>query len=203
MDIWGVGCVFFEMLSLFPLFPGNNEKDQVHKIHNILGTPPRDVLERFQKYASHMDFNFPHVVGTGISQLVPHVSPECLELISKLLIYNPDERMTARQALNYPYFKELRSQETKVAQPNPHKDLGSASPTSGGDEHPVDGVEQPYHQPNKKPKAPEAPADPAAKKRVQQGSKKWPEHGPEAPTEYDDPASNVASSCPLLNSCRP
>lgn len=40
MDIWGVGCVFFEMLSLFPLFPGNNELDQIHRIHNILGTPP-------------------------------------------------------------------------------------------------------------------------------------------------------------------
>lgn len=39
MDYWGIGCVFFEMLSLFPLFPGNNELDQVHKIHNILGTP--------------------------------------------------------------------------------------------------------------------------------------------------------------------
>lgn len=39
MDYWGVGCVFFEILSLFPLFPGNNELDQVHKIHNILGTP--------------------------------------------------------------------------------------------------------------------------------------------------------------------
>ena len=40
MDIWGVGCVFFEVLSLFPLFPGDNELDQIHKIHNILGTPP-------------------------------------------------------------------------------------------------------------------------------------------------------------------
>lgn len=39
MDIWGVGCVFFEMLSLFPLFPGNNELDQINKIHNIMGTP--------------------------------------------------------------------------------------------------------------------------------------------------------------------
>ena len=36
MDIWGVGCVFFEVLSLFPLFPGENELDQIHKIHNIL-----------------------------------------------------------------------------------------------------------------------------------------------------------------------
>jgi len=40
MDIWGVGCVFFEVLSLYPLFPGENELDQIHKIHNIMGTPP-------------------------------------------------------------------------------------------------------------------------------------------------------------------
>jgi len=39
MDIWGAGCVFFEILSLFPLFPGNNELDQINKIHNIMGTP--------------------------------------------------------------------------------------------------------------------------------------------------------------------
>ena len=47
MDIWGVGCVFFEMLALFPLFPGNNELDQIHKIHNIMGTPPPEILENF------------------------------------------------------------------------------------------------------------------------------------------------------------
>jgi renal tumor antigen len=58
MDYWGVGCVFFEVLALFPLFPGNNEMDQVHKIHNILGTPPAELLDKFQKVASHMEFNF-------------------------------------------------------------------------------------------------------------------------------------------------
>ena len=47
MDIWGVGCVFFEILSLFPLFPGDNELDQIHKIHNILGTPPQEILDAF------------------------------------------------------------------------------------------------------------------------------------------------------------
>lgn len=39
MDIWGTGCVMFEIIALFPLFPGRNELDQVHKIHKILGTP--------------------------------------------------------------------------------------------------------------------------------------------------------------------
>ena len=49
MDIWGVGCVFFEIVCLFPLFPGNNELDQIHRIHNILGTPNPRVLERSKK----------------------------------------------------------------------------------------------------------------------------------------------------------
>lgn len=58
MDIWGVGCVFFEVLSLFPLFPGDNELDQIHKIHNILGTPPQELLDKFQKNATHMKLDF-------------------------------------------------------------------------------------------------------------------------------------------------
>lgn len=45
MDYWGVGCVFFEILTLTPLFPGANELDQVHRIHNILGTPPKELLD--------------------------------------------------------------------------------------------------------------------------------------------------------------
>ena len=58
MDMWGIGCVFFEVMALHPLFPGNNELDQVHKIHNIVGTPAQEILDEFQKKASHMEFNF-------------------------------------------------------------------------------------------------------------------------------------------------
>lgn len=104
MDIWGVGCVFFEVLCLFPLFPGTNELDQVNKIHNILGTPNKHVLERFKAHASHMDFNFPSKVGTGVKDLMNHVSDECVEFITKLLSYNPEDRITAEQALKDPYF---------------------------------------------------------------------------------------------------
>lgn len=38
---------FFEVISLFPLFPGNDEVDQVHKIHNILGSPEKALLDNF------------------------------------------------------------------------------------------------------------------------------------------------------------
>lgn len=76
MDLWGAGCVFFEVLALIPLFPGNNELDQVHKIHNILGTPEQELLDRFQQHASHMQFNFPAKKATGIADLIPHVSKD-------------------------------------------------------------------------------------------------------------------------------
>jgi renal tumor antigen len=59
MDMWGVGCVFFEIVSLFPLFPGTNEMDQIQKIHNVVGTPPPDLLAKMKRRSQHMDFNFP------------------------------------------------------------------------------------------------------------------------------------------------
>ena len=50
MDMWGVGCVYFEIITLFPLFPGDNEIDQIGKIHNILGPPNADIISQFRKY---------------------------------------------------------------------------------------------------------------------------------------------------------
>ena len=49
MDMWGVGCVYFEIITLFPLFPGDNEIDQIGKIHNILGPPSSEILSQFRK----------------------------------------------------------------------------------------------------------------------------------------------------------
>ncbi|KAI9204770.1 kinase-like domain-containing protein [Polychytrium aggregatum] len=45
MDIWGAGCVLFEIVSKVPLFPGANELDQLHRIHGVLGTPSQKVLK--------------------------------------------------------------------------------------------------------------------------------------------------------------
>jgi serine/threonine protein kinase len=55
-----------------------------------------------------MEFNFPQVEGTGIPKLIPQASPEVVDLIQKLLIYNPDNRITASLAVKHPWFKELR-----------------------------------------------------------------------------------------------
>ena len=113
MDMWGVGCVFFEVVSMYPLFPGTNEADQIQKIHNIMGTPDAELLDKFRAHAAHIDLNFAAKEGTGIAKLLPHASSDCIDLICKLLEYNPELRITARQALRHPYFKELRDAEKK------------------------------------------------------------------------------------------
>jgi renal tumor antigen len=113
MDIWGLGCVFFEVLSLYPLFPGTNELDQVQKIHQIMGTPSAELLNHFKKKSSHMDFNFPPNEGTGIEKMIPHIAADCIDLIQKLLAYNPDERLSARQGLRHPWFRDLREAEKR------------------------------------------------------------------------------------------
>jgi len=113
MDMWGVGCVFFELVALFPLFPGTNELDQIHKTHNITGTPSPEVLAKIKRRstASHMNFNFPPKVGSGIAKLIPHFSREGIDLIERTLAYNPDDRLSAQQALRHPYFRELRERD--------------------------------------------------------------------------------------------
>ncbi|CAD8192598.1 unnamed protein product [Paramecium octaurelia] len=107
MDLWGVGCVMFEIIALFPLFPGTNELDQINKIHNILGTPNQKVFDRFRKQATHMEINFPPKHGSGIDRLLQGQSKECIDLIKLLLIYDPEERINAQQALKHEYFREL------------------------------------------------------------------------------------------------
>ena len=130
MDCWGVGCVMFEIIGLFPLFPGTDELDQINKIHNVLGTPSKQLLEKFKRYASHMDFNFPHKEGTGIGKMIPHVTPECVDLITKLLMYNPEDRMSARQALKHPYFREMY-QKDKAQRGEKGKEGGSSKRGKG------------------------------------------------------------------------
>ncbi|XP_054909175.1 MAPK/MAK/MRK overlapping kinase-like isoform X2 [Poeciliopsis prolifica] len=112
MDVWSAGCVFFEILSLNPLFPGSNELDQVAKIHNVLGTPDQTLLQKF-KQSRAMQFNFPPKKGTGISRLLPSCPAPAISLLYQMLAYDPDERISADTALKHTYFREIRMGEKK------------------------------------------------------------------------------------------
>ena len=59
------------------------------------------------RHATHMEFNFPKKMGTGIKNLIPHATPECVDLIEQLLKYDPEERISASDALKHAYFRDL------------------------------------------------------------------------------------------------
>ena len=115
MDIWGLGCVFFELLTLTPLFPGDDEIDEVNKINYILGSPSDELFKKFVKNSSHRnEFNFEPQKGVGIQKSLNHVSPTVVDLINKMLIYDPEKRPTAKQCLNHECFKDLVEQDLKM-----------------------------------------------------------------------------------------
>jgi len=119
MDLWGVGCVFFEITSLYPLFPGTNELDQINRVHQILGTPPEKVMQKFkQKGAAHLDFNYPSLKPTGIAKLIPHAPPDAVDLMQKLLAYDPDDRISAKEALRHNWFADLVKTEQNLKRRN-------------------------------------------------------------------------------------
>lgn len=119
MDIWSIGCVYAEILSLSPLFPGQNELDQIHKIHKVLGTDVvNDFIDKLKKdktQSKHMDFNFKPQIGTGIAVLVPPASEQAIDLITKQCTYNPDDRPSAKVMLRHSYFKALRDDDKRKA----------------------------------------------------------------------------------------
>jgi renal tumor antigen len=60
-----------------------------------------------------MEFNFPYKQPTGVAQMLRHATKQCIDLINKLCIYDPDQRITAKDALRHPFFKDLREAERK------------------------------------------------------------------------------------------
>ncbi|KAJ3086298.1 hypothetical protein HK102_013313 [Quaeritorhiza haematococci] len=111
MDIWGAGCVLYEIVSRVPLFPGSNELDQLHRIHAVMGTPSQKLLKAMLgSKVSSLKYTFPEREGTGIRHLIPQVSQECVDLINLLLTYNPDERINSKEALRHSFFKDVNEQ---------------------------------------------------------------------------------------------
>jgi len=108
MDIWSVGCVFYEVLTLVPLFPGANELDQVHRIHKILGSPTTDVVNKIRKNSQAMSFIFPACNGTGLQAHITNMTRECCRFIEECLTYDPERRLSSKQMVNHKYFENCK-----------------------------------------------------------------------------------------------
>lgn len=108
MDIWGAGCVLFEIITLYPLFPGSDEVDQINRIHKILGTPNRKIFESLKKKCpGGRNYDFPVRIGSGIGSLIPFVAKEGLNFLTMALMYEMKKRITAQESLSHPYFGDI------------------------------------------------------------------------------------------------
>ncbi|KAJ1916258.1 Cyclin-dependent kinase catalytic subunit [Mycoemilia scoparia] len=106
MDIWSVGCIFAEMVQRRPLFPGDSEIDELFKIFRILGTPTEEIWPDVKSLPDYKP-TFPRWSPQNLSTLLPKLDPLGIDLLQKMLIYNPAHRISAKQALLHPYFKDM------------------------------------------------------------------------------------------------
>lgn len=112
MDVWALGCCFYEILTLNPLFPGEGDIDQLHKIHEIVGTPNASLLDRFRHRDVKIDF--PKKKALGFHNLVPFLSEFGVDVLKKTLVYHPDVRISAKKLLEHTYFEDLRN-KTRIS----------------------------------------------------------------------------------------
>lgn len=103
VDMWSVGCIFAEMCTRKPLFPGDSEIDEIFKIFRILGTPNE---QEWPGVTSFPDFkpSFPKWARQDIATTVTNLDDTGLDLLDALLVYDPAGRISAKQAVMHPYF---------------------------------------------------------------------------------------------------
>ncbi|CAI5712962.1 unnamed protein product [Hyaloperonospora brassicae] len=102
VDMWGAGCILAELMLRTPYLTGINELDQLGKIFHALGTPTEDEWPNVSSLANFVEFT-PNV-APPLASIFSAASEDVLDLLSKLLKYNPAERITAAEALQHPYF---------------------------------------------------------------------------------------------------
>jgi len=111
VDIWSIGCIFAEMANKRPLFQGDSEIDQLFRIFRVLRTPSEDLWPGVTQLPD-FKVHFPTWTKKCLDeQMDGHLDSNGLDLLDKMLTFDPAKRISAKQCLQHPYFDDLDKME--------------------------------------------------------------------------------------------
>jgi len=141
LDMWSLGCMFASMIfRKEPFFHGHDNYDQLVRIAKVLGT--EELYEYINRYQIDLDPRFNDILGRHsrkrwerfVHNENQHLVPvEALDLLDKLLRYDHAERLTAREAMDHPYFYPVVKEQSRLSSVSGHNSptLTANNSTSG------------------------------------------------------------------------
>ncbi|XP_002737515.1 cyclin-dependent kinase 1-like [Saccoglossus kowalevskii] len=106
VDVWSIGCIFSEMATKRPLFHGDSEIDQLFRIFRTLGTPNDEIWPGVSSLPDYKP-TFPNWSPGQLPAAIKNIDDDGVDLLKKMLVYDPAYRISAKTALNHPYFEDL------------------------------------------------------------------------------------------------
>ncbi|BFZ54427.1 mitogen activated protein kinase 2 [Savitreella phatthalungensis] len=104
IDLWSVGCILAELLGGRPFFKGKDYVDQLNQIMHVLGTPEEQTISRIgSRRAQDYVRSLPPKARIPFETIFPQANPQALDLLDKLLKFDPADRIDVHGALNHPY----------------------------------------------------------------------------------------------------